>query len=43
MGVNGVFVGDGNGEGGGGGTECGDGPDSCKFSFSISNIVFRSP
>jgi len=43
VGMTGVFEGEsGKGEDGGG-TKGGDGPGSCKFSFSISNIVFRSP
>ena len=41
-GVTGVFAGD-RGVEDGGDTERGGGPASCKFSFSINNIVFRSP
>jgi len=37
-----VLAGDGAGNGSAGG-EGGDGPGSCRFSFSISNIVLRSP
>jgi len=41
-----VLTGDTDSEGGGAGTEedtDDGGPGSCRFSFSISSIVFRSP